>query len=232
METTTTIKSGTMLNQPHDQQDVATITTDYEQVILELQVMVDACRDEGVNLAEFFLRLQALGFALISMVLAMPFLQPLPLGPFGTVAGVSLLALGWQMYRGRKTPVLPQKLLNANVRGRVFSWPLAFSIKVLKFCRKFCRPRMQHLVTGEAGRKRCGLLIATGGLLMCAPFIAVPFNNMLPAAIAFFAALGELERDGALIWVARGFLVATILFFAAIITVLLILGVEALQIFI
>ncbi len=223
-----------MLEQPADQAAAETNapSRDYKQVILDLQQLVDECRDEGVNLAEFFLKMQALGFALISMVLAMPFLQPLPLGPFGTVAGVSLLALGWQMYRGRKTPVLPQKLLNANVRGRVFSWPLAFSIRVLKFCRKFCRPRLQHLVTGERGRKACGLLIAIGGLLMCAPFIAVPFNNMLPAAIAFFAALAELERDGALVWVARGFLVLTLLFFSGIIVALFFLGAEAWQIFV
>lgn len=191
--------------------------------------MVTECRGEGVNLAEFFQRLHAAGFALISLILALPFLQPLPLGPFGTVAGISLMALGWQMHRGRERPVLPTRLLNATVKGRVFAWPLAFSIRVLAFCRKFTRPRQRHLVTGERGRRLCGLLIATGGLLMCAPFIAVPFNNMLPACVSFFAALGELEQDGAMIWVAIGWLLLSLLFFAAILIALAFLGVGAWQ---
>ena len=202
---------------------------DYERIVLDLQTMAAECRFTGVNLAEFFGRLHAAGFALISLVLAMPFLQPLPLGPFGTVAGFSLMALGWQMYRGRRNPLMPSRLLNTSVRGRVFSWPLTFSVRILKFCRKFCRPRLQHLVAGEKGRKLCGLLICSGGLLMCAPFIAVPFNNMLPAGIVFFAALADLEQDGMMIWVALAWMAATFLFFGAIIAALLILGAEAIE---
>ncbi len=202
---------------------------DYSEILRELQELVDEAKDEGVNLAEFFGRLESAGFALISLVLALPFLQPLPLGPFGTLAGISLLALGVQMRRGRKLPILPRKLLNATVRGKVIAWPLRFSIGILVFCRKFTRPRHQHLVTGVEGRRRCGLLIAIGGLLMCGPFIAVPFNNMFPALIAFFAALAELEQDGLMIWVAWAWMVVTLLFFAAIIIGIMLLGAEALQ---
>lgn len=202
---------------------------DYTRVIHELKAMMEEAREEGVNLAEFFQRLQAAGFALVCMVLSLPFLQPLPLGPFGTVAGISLLALGWQMYRGRETPIMPKRLLHASFRGKLLAAPLAFSIRILAFCRKFTRPRLRHLVTGRRGRRLCGALIATSGLLMCAPFIAIPFNNMLPALVAFFACLAELEGDGAMIYVAIGWIVASLAFFAAIILALVFMGAEAWQ---
>lgn len=202
---------------------------DYGEILSELQSMVDEAKDEGINLKEFFGRLQSSGFALMSLVLALPFLQPVPLGPFGTLAGISLIALGLQMRRGRKFPILPKRLLGANIRGKVMAWPLRFSIRVLVFFRRFTRPRLQYLVAGAEGRRRCGLLIATGGLLMCAPFVGIPCNNMFPALIAFFAALAELEQDGLLIWVAVGWLVVSILFFAALTVGILLLGAEALQ---
>lgn len=202
---------------------------DYGAILNELQIMVGEARDEGVNLAEFFGRLEAAGFALVSLVLAMPFLQPLPLGPLGTVVGISLLALGLQMRRGRKLPLLPRKLLHANVKGKAIAWALRVNVRILTFCRKFTRPRLSHLVTGEKGRRLCGTIIAAGGLLMSAPFIAIPFNNMLPALAVFFAALAEIEGDGVMVWVAIAWLAVTLLFFAAVLTVVVLLGVEALQ---
>lgn len=64
---------------------------------------------------------------------------------------------------------------------------------------------------------------------MCAPFIAVPFNNMLPACVAFFAALAELEQDGMMLLVALLWLVLTIVFFTAITVLLVFFGAEAFE---
>jgi hypothetical protein len=201
----------------------------YAEVIEQLEVMIRESREEGVNLVEFFDRLHLTGFALISMVLSLPFLQPIPLGPFGTVAGITLAVLGWQMWGGREKPLLPQRLLQFRAKGRMLAWALGFSRVILKFCRRFTRPRRQEWVTGVRGRKYCGALIAIGGVLMCAPFIAVPFNNMLPACVAFFAALGELEQDGNMLLVALGWLVLTILFFTTLTVLLVFFGVEAFE---
>ncbi len=201
----------------------------YAEAIEQLEVMIEESRDEGVNLAEFFERMHLTGFSLIALVLTLPFLQPVPLGPFGTMVGISLAVLGWQMFKGREKPLLPKRLIEFRAKGRMLAWSLRFSRSVLKFCRRFCKPRKQDWVTGVQGRRYCGILMSIGGVLMCAPFIAVPCNNMLPACVAFFAALGELEQDGYMILVAVLWLILTLLFFGAITVLFIIFGAEALE---
>jgi len=201
----------------------------YAEAIEQLEVMILESREEGVNLAEFFERMHLTGFALISLVLSLPFLQPVPLGPFGTMVGITLAVLGWQMFKGREKPLLPKRLIEFRAKGRMLAWSLKFSRSVLKFFRTFCKPRKQEWVSGVRGRRYCGLLIAIGGGLMCAPFIAVPCNNMLPACVVFFAALGELEQDGIMLLVALFWLIATLVFFTVITVVLIFFGAEAFE---
>lgn len=201
----------------------------YAEAVEQLEVMISESRDEGVNLAEFFQRMHLTGFSLITLVLTLPFLQPVPLGPFGTMVGITLTILGWQMFRGREKPLLPRQLIEFRAKGRMLAWSLKFSRSMLQFFRRFCKPRRQEWVSGASGRRYCGLLILIGGVLMCAPLIAVPCNNMFPACIAFFAALAELEQDGAMLWVAVFWLVATLIFFTVVTVLIILFGAEALQ---
>jgi len=217
------------VNNPKPQDQAAPELISYAEVIEQLEVMITESRDEGVNLAEFFERMHLTGFSLISLVLTLPFLQPIPLGPFGTMVGISLAVLGWQMFKGREKPLLPKRLIEFRAKGRMLAGSLKFSRSVLKFCRRYCKPRKQEWVSGERGRRYCGLLMAIGGVLMCAPFVGVPCNNMLPACVAFFAALAELEQDGYMVLVAVGWLVVTLVFFTVITVLVIIFGAEALE---
>ncbi|MGH3090365.1 MAG: exopolysaccharide biosynthesis protein, partial [Rubrobacteraceae bacterium] len=56
-----------------------------------------------------------------------------------------------------------------------------------------------------------------GGVLLMAPFGFVPFSNTLPGLAILFLAIGMLQRDG--VFVAFGYIaiVATIVYFAALI---------------
>jgi len=201
----------------------------YTEAVAQLEVMISESREEGVNLAVFFDRLHLTGFALISLVLSLPFLQPIPLGPFGTMAGVTLTILGWQMFRGQERPLLPKRLIEFRAKGKMLAWALGFSRILLKLCRKLTKPRYQKYVSGVKGQRYCGLLICVGGALMCAPFIAIPFNNMLPACVVFFAALAKLEKDGVMLLVSLFWLVMTLLFFLVITILLLLFGAEAME---
>jgi hypothetical protein len=65
--------------------------------------------------------------------------------------------------------------------------------------------------------------------LMAIPFFGLPFNNLLPALAILFICIGELEQDGLMVFIALGWLVATIVYLVFIFAALWILGEQALQ---
>jgi hypothetical protein len=49
-------------------------------------------------------KLQGKGLSLVCLVLALPFLQPLWLGPLSVFGGSAIAMLGWQMTQKHSTP--------------------------------------------------------------------------------------------------------------------------------
>ncbi len=70
-----------------------------------------------------------------------------------------------------------------------------------------------------------------GGLLMAIPAFGLPFNNLIPALAIFFVCVAELEQDGLMVFVAFGWLIATVLYFVVAFTLVWFLGEEALSYF-
>jgi hypothetical protein len=67
------------------------------------------------------------------------------------------------------------------------------------------------------GRQIGGLTMLFAGLLIAIPFFGIPLNNLLPALAILFVCLGELEQDGVMVFIAFGWLVVTLIYFAIII---------------
>lgn len=63
-------------------------------------------------------------------------------------------------------------------------------------------------------------MIASAGLLISLPLAGIPFNNALPAMTVVFVALGELEEDGLMLVAAMVALVLTVVYFAALVVLL------------
>jgi hypothetical protein len=64
------------------------------------------------------------------------------------------------------------------------------------------------------------MTIAAAGLLISLPLAGIPFSNALPAMAVVFVALGELEEDGLMLVAALAALVLTVLYFAALVVLL------------
>ena len=190
----------------------------------ELMDAFATCRETAelrpLTLGEAFSSLKESGFVFVCVLQSLPFLQPVALGPVSTALGLSLAILGWQMARGRPAPWLPAKV--AGWAPGPAAWRRLFGVatKVLGFCRRFTRRRRTEWVTGEKGRRIGGLMIASAGLLISLPFAGIPFNNALPAMTVVFVALGELEEDGLMLVAAMVALVLTVLYFAALVVLL------------
>jgi hypothetical protein len=190
----------------------------------ELMGAFAACREvaasRSLTLGEAFASLQESGFVFVCVLQALPFLQPVALGPLSPVLGLSLTILGWQMARGRPAPWLPARVA-AWAPGPT-AWRRLFgaAAAVLGFCRRFTRRRLTSWVNGERGRRVGGMTIAAAGLLISLPLAGIPFSNALPAMAVVFVALGELEEDGLMLVAALAALVLTVLYFAALVVLL------------
>lgn len=155
-------------------------------------------------------------YAFIAIILILPFMQPLPLGPITVIGGLTLATLGWQLLIGRDTPLLPQKIRAAALNEKTWLVMVNVSLKVIRFCRLFTRPRLQHLVNGRLGRRIGGTILLAGGLLMAIPFpIPLPLNNALPGLAMIFYCIGELEDDGLMVFVSFFLLIVTVVYFSA-----------------
>jgi hypothetical protein len=201
----------------------------YETLTKALENCAERAKRQSLTLGEVFDSIGEASYGFICIVLTLPFLQPISLGPLATVGGLTFAALGWQWLRGHPSPVLPARVRAADMNAKTWDVLLGVCLKILRFCQRFTRPRYQVWVRGALGRRAAGWTIIIAGLLMAIPFFGLPFNNLLPALAILFICIGELEQDGLMVFIAFGWLVATIVYLVFILAALWILGEQALQ---
>lgn len=197
-----------------------TVETDLPGSISTVDAALEHCvrraEGDGIGLEETLESLGPASFCFVCMLLAMPFLQPIPLGPYTMASGITFIACGWQMTRGRQTPLLPKGMQNLRLHGKGWVTALRLCQKALRLGRKISRPRRQALVTGRSGERLIGWLILTGGALLTIPAANLPFNNTFPALMILFASLAWLERDGTMVVFSLAFGVLSLLYFAVV----------------
>lgn len=197
-----------------------------------LHQFAERAKGGHLTLGEAVDALDEAAYAFIAIILVLPFLQPLPLGPLSVAGGLTLALLGWQLLRGHSKPTLPQKVRAVEMSEHTWRILIKVSLKVIGFCSKFTRPRYMSLVNGLLGERVAGTIMLAGGLLMAIPFpIPLPFNNALPGLAILFYCIGELEDDGLMVFVAFFWLVATVVYFSAYFIILWFFGREALSFF-
>jgi hypothetical protein len=185
------------------------------QFLLALRDCAQRARTARLTLGETLDTLHEATFCFVLLVLALPFLQPFSPGPYTAVGGSCFLALGWQMMCGRDTPWLPKQVRELSLGPKTWRFLLTMCEWTFVAFRKITRPRLQSWVTGLRGRRICGAFVVLGALLLLVPALGLPFNNTLPALIVVSVCIGELEEDGAMLFVAAFWVLATLAYFAA-----------------
>ncbi|GAB4532347.1 MAG: hypothetical protein Kow00133_20710 [Amphiplicatus sp.] len=135
---------------------------------------------------------RAFGFLLLLLALpcCLPFVYVLP-----QIVALPMLALAGQLAAGRQHPWLPKRL-----RARRFSIP-AFravverSARYARWVERLARPRLAP-ATGRLGLRLVGALMIAPCLSILVP---LPSTNTVPGIGVAIAALGLIERDGALV---------------------------------
>jgi hypothetical protein len=204
---------------------------DYDTLVKMLQQFAEQAKHKPLTLGEALDTLDEAGYAFIAIILVLPFLQPLPLGPITVLGGVAFATLGWQLFHGHESPVLPEKLRALEFSENTWQILTKVCLNILGFCRKFTKPRHLSLVNGVRGQKIGGFILLAGGALMAIPFGVLPLNNMLPGLAILFYCIGELEDDGLMFYIAFFWLIVTVIYFGAFFFMLWYFGKAALAMF-
>jgi len=185
--------------------------------------LLDALRDaiatsesRPLTVGEVVEKLRGKGLSLVCLVLALPFLQPIWLGPVSIFGGSAIAMLGWQMARGRSTPWMPEKLESVVLSHKTWHVLLTTSERLTGLAHRVARPRLRRLVHGRGSQQLAGTVIGLGGLLIVAPFPAIPFSNAFPALAVALVAIAEMEDDGLFLIGALLTLIASAIYLGAV----------------
>ena len=161
---------------------------------VELQELLARFEDRPVRLMEILQATQGRGYHLLLLLIALPFVGPVPLPgfsiPFG--AAVSLLGLRLALDRG---PWLPQRVLQREVSARALRRLLNATRRILTGLEFFVRPRLGFVPDHAVFSRIAGVLIVVSGVMLMLPF-PLPFSNSLPAWTVLLLSAGALGRDG------------------------------------
>lgn len=152
-----------------------------------------ASKEQGVCTDDLLFALGPRGHALFGLVLALPFLLPVPLPGLSTPFGFIVFFVGMGILLN-KPPWLPKRLRRMKVPGRVLIQIDEKAGPKLERLEKFLRPRWFDFESGSPVSRVHGLLISFGAVLLALP--APPGGNAPPAGAIIFFCVALLERDG------------------------------------
>lgn len=167
--------------------------------------------ERAVTLREVLYTLGGRGYLLLVLLLALPFITPIPLPGLSVPFGLAIALIALRLSLGQR-PLLSKNLqrkeLPAGFIGRVFG----FAEKVLRFLEKFLRPRVTFLTDTPLLVQMHAVLMLIAALALLLP-LPIPFTNSFPAWAILLLAAGLLERDGVFILAGYAVFAAGVLYF-------------------
>ena len=152
----------------------------HQQIRPILFLMRQAERDNGeLRLGDVLDAVGPRGLVVAAMMVAMPFVSPLSLGPITTPASLFLLFAGWRIMAGRGNG-------GATSRWRGLALPSVFAramrtwIVRLARRQRWNRKRLAADVSPEFSR-RCGAGVLAAAFLLGIPIPLLPLTNTFPA---------------------------------------------------
>lgn len=180
----------------------------------ELGDLIARFDNRPVRLAEILESTQGRGYHLLLLLVALPFVGPIPLPgfsvPFGLV--VSVLGLRLAIDRG---PWLPQRLLQREVSAAALRRVITATKRVVRGMEFVVRPRLGFVPNHGVFSRIAGALITLSGAMLMLP-VPLPFSNSLPAWTVILLSASALGRDGLLFFAGCVMFLISAAFFALI----------------
>jgi hypothetical protein len=146
----------------------------------------------SLTLGELAARLGREGAGILVILLAAPFLQPLPTGGLSVPAGLLIAAAGLQVARGGERLALPEFVARRRLEEGALRSLLAAAEKVAAFLERAARRRGP---AWSRSPRALGVAIAAVGALLAVP-LYLPLSAMACGAALLLLGLALIEEDG------------------------------------
>jgi hypothetical protein len=166
--------------------------------------------NETVSLDELLQHFRRSAFGPLLLISVLPAFIPLPAGA-GAIAGPLVMLVGMQMLLTLSKPWLPHWLCRRGPRRVKLQHFLKRSEKIFIWLERRISPRLDMVISQPVASAFTGLQLLLLGFLLALP---IPFTNYPFGLLLLAYALGLLERDGALMVLAWGVGITTVIGFA------------------
>jgi len=195
-----------------------TPASNFNELVTTLESFAAPVAEEPLAFGKAIDKLGPDTYTFTATLAVLPFLQPIPLGFFALIGSAAFIALGLQLFKGEQHLSLPQKIRDVTLSQRVRQGLVSTCLKIIGFCRRFTKPRLSVLVTGQLGQQIGGLIFMAVGVLVAIPLGGVvPFKNLFPSLAILFYCTGEIEQDGLMAIFSLICLVITVIFYSLLI---------------
>ncbi len=167
--------------------------------------------ERAVTLREVLYVLGGRGYMLLVLLLALPFITPIPLPGLSVPFGLAIALIALRLSLGQR-PWLSKNLQRKELPAGFVSKLFGVAEKVLRFLEKFLRPRLTVLTDTPLLQQLHAGLMLLAALTLLLP-LPIPFTNTFPAWAILLLAAGLLERDGVFILAGYAVFVAGLFYF-------------------
>lgn len=157
----------------------------------------------ALTLREVIYTLGGRAYTLLVLLLALPFITPIPLPGLSTPFGLAIALIALRLTLGQR-PWLPMKLQRKVLPPGFFGKLFTVAEKTIRIIEKLIRPRLTFLTDTLGLVQLHAVLMLTAALVLVLP-IPIPFTNSFPAWAILLVAAGLLERDG--LFILAGYLI-------------------------
>jgi hypothetical protein len=164
------------------------------ELSVELAELHARAGDRAVPLREVIFVLRNRAYLLLIILLALPFIQPVPLPGLSTPFGLAIVLIALRLSLGQR-PWLPKRIQRAKLPAGFFGKVLTFTAKLLRYLESILRPRWPAITGTALINQLHAIVIFTSASILLLP-LPIPLSNLLPAWAIFLIASGLLERDG------------------------------------
>lgn len=160
----------------------------------EVAGLRDRFAEGPLTLGDVVTVLQGRAWTVVLILLALPFITPIPLPFLSTPFGVAIGLISLRLALGQR-PWLPKRLMEKPLPPGFFGKVLKFAGGVLRFLERFLRPRFSWFAEAGPLVRIHAFAMVAGAAVLLLP-LPVPLSNAFPAWMIIFIAGGLLERDG------------------------------------
>lgn len=177
--------------------DKARQSTAFRGLSEELAAISGLLAEGALPLGRLARMVRGQAWFLLVILLALPFLTPLPLPGLSTPLGAAIAFIAFHLMLGRR-PWMPRWVGRTVLPRGFFSRVLRLSEGMVRFLGRMSRARWEFVFPHPWVERVHVSLILIAGLILLLP-LPIPFTNTFPAWVIVFASCGLLARDGVMI---------------------------------